>query len=127
MTKEEVARKYLSFLEKGEVGCIVNLFTDNGVVESPLYGKQLSKDFYKILANDTNSSRLKYDGLFLEDKSNRISLLFDYHWKLKNGKEVKFKVVDIIELDSENQICKLTIIYDTVHTRKAIEELKTGH
>ncbi len=124
MTKEEVAQNYLLYLEKGEMGQVTNLFADEGIVVSPLYGTLPAKKFYETLAGDTNTSKLIYDGLFFEKDSNRMSLLFDYHWQLKNGKEVTFKVVDIIELNLENKIKKLTIIYDTVHSRAALARLK---
>ncbi|WP_299216687.1 nuclear transport factor 2 family protein [uncultured Aquimarina sp.] len=123
MTKEEVAKKYLFFLEKGEMDCVVDLFTNDGVVESPLYGVLSAKEFYKALAEDTNSSQLRFDGLFFEKNTNRISLFFDYVWILKNNKTVEFKVVDILELTSENKIKKLIIIYDTVNARSLIDTL----
>ncbi|MFD2562542.1 nuclear transport factor 2 family protein [Aquimarina rubra] len=124
MTKEEVAKKYLSFLEKGEMDKVISLFTADGVVVSPLYGTLPAIEFYRKLSEDTSSSRLHFDGLFFEKNTNRVSLLFDYVWTLKNNKKVKFKVVDILELTSENKIQKLTIIYDTVLSRKATEELR---
>ncbi|WP_299437098.1 nuclear transport factor 2 family protein [uncultured Aquimarina sp.] len=120
MTKEEVAKKYLSFLERGEIDNVINLFVDEGIVVSPLYGVLPATEFYKSLSEDTTSSKLLFDGLFFEKNTNRISLLFDYVWTLKNGKVVEFKVVDILELTPENKIKKLTIIYDTVNTRSLI-------
>ncbi|WP_299252195.1 nuclear transport factor 2 family protein [uncultured Aquimarina sp.] len=120
MTKEEVVKKYLFFLEKGEMNSVVDLFTYDGLVESPLYGVLSAKEFYEALAEDTNSSRLRFDGLFFEKNTNRASLLFDYMWTLKNNKIVEFKVVDILEFTSENKIKKLTIIYDTVNARSLI-------
>ncbi len=122
MTKEEVAHQYLSFLEKGEVDNVVDLFTDDGIVESPLYGVKPARTFYKLLSEDTSSSELKFDGVFFENNTNRISLLFDYKWSLKNGKVIEFKVVDIIELTTENKIKKLAIIYDTVGARNLINK-----
>ena len=100
------------------------MFTDDGLVISPLYGKQPAKIFYKTLAADTNTSKVNFDGLFFEKDSNRISLLFEYLWELKDGKMIEFKVVDILEFNTENKIEKLTIIYDTVYSRKALAKLK---
>ncbi|WP_282085802.1 nuclear transport factor 2 family protein [Aquimarina algiphila] len=124
MTKEQVAHDYLSFLEKGKMDKVVHLFAKNGCVESPLYGVLPAVDFYKDLANDTMASILKFDGLFFEKNTNRVSLLFEYIWKLKEGEKVQFKVVDIIELNTEFKIEKLTIIYDTVKSRAALEKLR---
>lgn len=120
MTKEEVAKKYLFFLEKGEMKNVVDLFIQDGVVESPLYGALSAEEFYKALSEDTSSSKLRYDGLFFEKNTNRISLLFDYVWELKNSKTVEFKVVDILELTPENKIKKLIIIYDTINARNLL-------
>jgi len=61
---------------------------------------------------------------FLNKKdSNNIALYFTYKWTLKSNKIVEFDVVDIIELDSDNKIIKLKIIYDTVVARKLVKEL----
>ncbi len=122
MTKEEVAQKYLSFLEKGGEDKIIDLFTDSGIVVSPLYGVLSAKEFYKTLLADTKSSELHFDGLFFEKNTNRISLLFDYKWTFKNNEQVDFKVVDVLELTSQNKIEKLTIIYDTVNTRNLLKK-----
>ncbi len=126
MTRQEIAHNYLLFLEKSEIDKIIDLFAEDGIVESPLYGTLSATEFYKALANDTNASQLKFDGLFFEEDSNRMSLLFDYYWELKNGDKVKFKVVDLIELDDNNKIKKLSIIYDTVQSRKALESLNSS-
>ncbi len=124
MTKEEVAKKYLLYLEKGEIDKVVDLFAINGMVVSPLYGTKSARDFYTALVLDTNTSTLKFDGLFFEKDTRRISLLFDYQWELKHGEVVDFKVVDIIELNDHNKIEKLTIIYDTVTSRPALHSAK---
>ncbi len=124
MTKEDVAKKYLLHLENGETNKVVGLFTENGIVISPLYGVMPAKHFYEALATDTNTSKLIYDGLFFEKDTNRMSLLFDYQWELSNGKSVTFKVMDIIELNAEHKIEKLTIIYDTVEARTFLNDLK---
>ncbi|WP_405206815.1 nuclear transport factor 2 family protein [Aquimarina sp. LLG6339-5] len=123
MTKEEIAKRYLFLLEKGDVAKVVDLFADDGIVVSPLYGTLSAAKFYKHLSEDTNSSKLHLDGLFLEKDTNRISLLFDYEWILKNSEKVNFKVVDILDLSEDNKIQKLTIIYDTVNSRRLIDTL----
>ncbi|WP_299179593.1 nuclear transport factor 2 family protein [uncultured Aquimarina sp.] len=123
MTKEEIAKRYLFLLEKGDVAKVVDLFTDDGIVVSPLYGTLSAAKFYKDLSEDTNSSKLHLDGIFLEKDTNRLSLLFDYEWILKNNEKVNFKVVDILDLSEDNKIQKLTIIYDTVNSRRLRDTL----
>lgn len=124
MTKKEVAEKYIEFLDEGKVAELVNLFSENGKVHSPIYGLMPAKDFYPTLNDDTNNSELKLDTIFEDEQSNKIALYFKYIWTLKSNKVVSFDVVDIIEFDSENKITDLKIIYDTVISRKLVEEIK---
>lgn len=123
MTKKEVAEKYIEFLENGKIPELINLFTENGVVHSPIYGLMLAKDFYPKLNDDTNNSELKLDTIFEDEQSNKIALYFKYIWTLKSDKVVEFDVVDIIEFNAENKITDLKIIYDTVISRKLVQEI----
>ena len=126
MTKREIANKYIEYLSIGDVEKIVNLFADNGKVSSPIYGEKPAGLFYKELLEDTINSALKFKGIFEEADSNRIALYFEYTWTVKSGKMVQFDVVDILDLDNENKIIKLKIIYDTVISRKLVDEMKTS-
>lgn len=120
MTKKELTKKYLEYLENGEIDQVIQLFTEDGIVVSPIYGTMVAKEFYYALAADTKASKLNVDGFFVEENSKRVSILFDYYWTLKSDEIIKFKVVDVIELTSENKIEKLTIIYDTVNVRNLL-------
>jgi len=123
MIKKEIAKRYIDFLSKGDVESIINLFTVNGKVNSPIYGEQKASDFYKTLSNDTINSELKLKGLFEDTDTGKLALYFKYKWTVKSGKLVEFDVVDIVEFNAQNKIVELTIIYDTVVSRKLIEEL----
>jgi hypothetical protein len=124
MNKKEIANKYLEYLEKGDIHRIIELFNENGIVDSPLYGIKKARDFYKELNNDTSNSELIPIGIFEREDSNDLALYFSYKWTLKNNQIVNFDVVDIIELDSKNKIKKLKIIYDTVLARELVGTLK---
>jgi len=123
MNKSEIAKKYLKYLEKGNIEKVINLFSSNGIVESPIYGIKKADEFYRELNNDTSNSELILKGIFEQNESNNLALYFTYKWTLKNNEKVEFDVVDIIELDSENKITKLKIIYDTVISRKLVNDL----
>ncbi|WP_420551226.1 nuclear transport factor 2 family protein [Tenacibaculum aiptasiae] len=124
MNKKELANKYLEYLENGDIEKVIGLFNENGIVDSPIYGVKKASQFYHELKNDTSISKLYLKGIFEQNDSNDLALYFTYEWTLKNNKKVEFDVVDIIELDSENKISKLKIIYDTVIARRLVEELK---
>jgi ketosteroid isomerase-like protein len=124
MSRKDIAKNYLKYLESGAVDKVVALFHENGTVESPVYGVKDAAAFYRELNNDTSNSELQLKGIFEEQDSNAIALYFGYKWTLKHGKIVEFDVVDIITFDTEDKITKLKIIYDTVVSRRLVEELK---
>ena len=124
MTKKEIAKLYIEYLENGNINQIIKLFSKKGQVTSPLYGTKLASDFYKELNEDTLNSKLKFKGLFEEKDSQRIALYFKYNWTLNNNSYVEFEVVDIIEFDENNKIEHLKIIYDTVKSRVFVKHLK---
>ena len=119
-TYQKLANDYLKYLQEDDLEGIVSLFSEDGLVVSPLYGQQDARSFYESLSQDTQASRLTFDGLFIEENKKRLALLFDYHWLMQNGNEVTFKVVDIIDLDESDKIKKLTIIYDAGQARERL-------
>lgn len=123
MNKNEIAKKYLNYLEKGNIEKVIDLFDENGIVESPIYGIKKADQFYRELNNDTSNSELHLKGVFEQNDSNNLALYFTYKWTLKNNQKVEFDVVDIIEFNSKNKIEKLKIIYDTVLSRKLVDKL----
>ena len=123
MSKQEIAKVYIEFLSKGDAASIIHLFAASGTVHSPIYGLKSAAAFYQDLFKDTSQSELAIKGIFEEVDKNQLALYFEYKWTLKSGKEVVFDVVDILEFDKDLKIQKLTIIYDTVRSRKLVDEL----
>ena len=72
MDKKEIAKRYITYLENGEVEKVISLFSDKGMVQSPLYGIKKASDFYNELANDTSNSELFVKGIFQEEDSYSI-------------------------------------------------------
>ncbi len=123
MDKKEIANRYLKYLENGNIEQVIDLFDENGIVESPIYGIKKADEFYRELSNDTSNSELILKGVFDQNDSNSLALYFTYKWTLKDNQKVEFDVVDIIEFDIDNKIKKLVIIYDTVIARKLVDSL----
>ncbi len=120
MTKKDVAKQYISFLEQGYTEGIIALFTEEGQVSSPIYGEKRADIFYENLKADTLNSKLELKGIFEDENSNKIAIHFNYIWTLKNKSTVEFDVVDIIEFNSNHKIVHLQIIYDTVKSRALV-------
>lgn len=124
MKRTAIAKSYIEHLSNGNLEALLNLFTENGIVVSPLYGRKNHKDFYTQLFADTNNSELNIEGIFEDTITGNVALYFNYQWTLKNESQVDFKVVDILEFDDDNKIKLLTIIYDTTQSRELVNQLK---
>jgi len=121
VTKKEVIKQYLKYLEIACYETIMGLFSDEAVVKSPLYGDVPASVFYKDLLNDTSDSKITLKNIFLSSlNDNTAAAQFEYIWTLKDGKQVIFEVVDLFDFDLNNKIKQLTIIYDTYPIRSSI-------
>lgn len=124
MKIEKRLTQYLQFLEKGNYQDIVQLFTPDAVIRSPLYGELPASAFYEQLLSDTTQSKITLLNLFA-DESKRIGAAhFLYEWVLKEGIVTSFECVDVVHFSDSGKINQLTIIYDTYKTRQAFEEMK---
>lgn len=123
MTKKEIAQLYIEYLTIGNIEKVVDLFAQNGKVYSPIYGEKRADEFYETLFSDTNNSELMVKGVFEDSDTGHLALYFEYKWTVKSGKVVDFDVVDILEFDAHNKIVALKIIYDTVISRRLVEEM----
>ena len=122
--RSSIAKNYLKFLQNGDIAQLLDLFSQDAIVDSPLYGIKKAADFYRDLQADTQNSELKLLGIFEEENRSDIALYFTYKWTLKTREIVSFDVVDVIEFNDSDKIKKLKIIYDTVLARTLVNQLK---
>ncbi len=123
---EKLCKEYLQALNDGNLNNVLNLFTTNGVVISPLYGEMSVNKFYTDLFNDTNQSDTRLLNIFISSMDDTsVALHFQYKWTLKSGKIVEFECVDVFEItEDKKQFKKLKIIYDTAPIRDDFNESK---
>jgi len=121
MEIEKTLKLYLKALEKGSYEDIIKLFTENAMVNSPLYGKIKASEFYKELFKDTAKSKINLLNIFTD--KNLGAAHFLYEWVFKDGTPTSFECVDIFKF-SDGKIKHLTIIYDTYKTRQSFENCK---
>jgi len=125
MEIEKTLKLYLQALEKGSYGGITKLFTEDAMVNSPLYGKIKASEFYKELFKDTAKSKITLLNLFTSKNNRNVGAAhFLYEWMLKEGTPTSFECVDIFKFSDDCKIKYLTIIYDTYKTRQRFEEMK---
>lgn len=121
MDVEHLLTRYLACLETGRYEDIVQLFTEDAVVHSPLYGEVRAAHFYRELLKDTQQSKITVLHVFSSQEAGAVH--FVYEWVLKDGTPVSFECVDVIEV-SQGKIKNLTIIYDTYGIRTSFEKMK---
>lgn len=123
MEPEEILTQYLHSLEKGDYEGILELFTQDAVVSSPLYGDIKASQFYRDLLRDTTKSRITLLNLFKSMK-NVGAAHFLYEWILRDGTVTSFECVDVMDVSDDGKIEHLTIIYDTFEIRNVFEDMK---
>lgn len=123
-SRQEVIKSYFHALETGNYNEILQLFTPEAVVHSPLYGTITAIKFYKELFSDTQCSTITLKNIFMNtEDDDRAAAHFMYSWTLQDGTLMHFECVDIFEFAPQSDtIQRLTIIYDTYHTRVLVQK-----
>lgn len=128
MESKTIATQYLEALEAGNVEHVLSLFTQDALVNSPLYGDRKASEFYPELFQDTANSRLTLKGVMdgnATDGTKLVSIWFYFDWMLANGEPAPFDVVDVLEMDTNSGLIKkINIIYDTFPIRGAFNSSK---
>ncbi len=123
LNKTEIAHKYVALLQKGLVSNLLELFATEAVVVSPLQGTLPASEFYERLSRYTATSEITTKGVFTEENGESVALYFTYTWTMANLQTVTFDAVDIMEFNVAHEIVKLTIIYDTIHSRNLWQQI----
>ena len=124
MTPEKIAKTYIDGLERSDLDTIVDLYTKDGIVHSPLYGPLPAAKFYQALFNDTGRAKINLKGVTQGKQTNGqplVTLWFQFNWVLRSGQPAHFECVDVLEINDAGKIISLHIIYDTVLARPAYE------
>lgn len=124
MDAEQLVDTYLRALTAADVRTMVGLFTDDAIVQSPLYGPTPPREFYPQLFRDTGAAKLTLRAVMQgrdESGASMVSFFFHFDWRLPSGTAAPFNVVDVARLGPDGRIAELHLIYDTVDVRPAFE------
>ena len=110
-------QRYLKGLDEGNLAEILDLFSADATVVSPIYGKRAARDFYQVLFDDTSSSNTSLLRTVIDEQEGTMVLIFSYQWKLKDHRFLDFEVADFIQFDENGLIKQLSIFYDTFPLR----------
>ncbi len=114
---QSVAQLYLKGLNEGDLEQVLNLFSHQAVVVSPIYGKRPARDFYQELFEDTFSSNTSLIRTVVDESESSMVLILSYKWKLKDDRYIDFEVADLLQFDEHGLIELLSIYYDTFPLR----------
>lgn len=121
---DDLVGAYLRALSTADSGLAVSLFTDDGIVHSPLYGARPAREFYPALFADTSQANLTLKAVMRgQDQAGQMTVSFWFHfdWRLPSGTAAPFDVVDVATLAPDGKVKELHIIYDTVDVRPGFE------
>ena len=121
---DDLVSAYLRALITADSGLAVSLFTEDGIVHSPLYGARPAREFYPALFADTSQANLTLKAVMRgQDQTGQTTVSFWFHfdWRLPSGTAAPFDVVDVATLAPDGKFKELHIIYDTVDVRPAFE------
>jgi ketosteroid isomerase-like protein len=124
MEIQKILTQYLNALEKSNLRDIIQLFAEDAVITSPLYGTVKAQQFYRELLTDTSKSKIMVLNTFISKNRNVGAAHFLYEWVLKDGTKTSFECVDVVRISDSGKIGELTIIYDTFAVRESFEKMK---
>lgn len=108
--KLELIEKYCHSLKANDYKAVISLFTEDGLVLSPLLGLLPHQDFYQKLFDTTYRDRVDIKNCFLTSQvGNSIAAHLTYTGGKNRQPPESLEFVDIFNLDSRNKIEKLTI------------------
>ena len=109
-----IIHTYFRCLEKADLKGVLELFTSDGIIYSPVYGVKEIEPFYRGLFEDTDTSEIEVRAIMANlDDPQHLAARFSYKWKRKNKEAVIFEGVDLFSCTKEGKFKKLEIIYDT--------------
>ena len=114
MSFEKLVHLYCKALVENDLTAMLLLFSDQATVQSPLYPPMAAPDFYRKLFQTTYRTKVKYKNVFSRSiLPGVIAAHLELAGGRTNGALAEFECVDIFELDANQKIQRLTIIYDT--------------
>ncbi len=124
MKADDLVAVYLRALNAADVDLMLSLFTEDGRVDSPLYGPMPAAQFFPALFADTRESILTLRSVMQgtdAEGAATVSFWFHFDWRLPSGVAAPFEVIDVAQLAEDGRIKVLHLIYDTVDVRPAFE------
>lgn len=115
MTVSTVVRRYLKAMEAGDLPGVLDCFSADGVVVSPVYGTVKVRAFYEQLFGDTIRTEVRIRDLYVaHGRPDRAIAHFEYLWERREKPTLETRLIDLFDFDpSGTKIVRLRIIMDS--------------
>ncbi len=120
MSREAVVRAYLEAMAAGDLDRVLDCFTPEGRVSSPVYGGVPVADFYRQLFADTRAASVDLKRIYTDADAAHFAAHFSYRWERNDGTRTHCDLVDLFDFaPGSEKIVHLTVIFDTARIGKA--------
>ncbi|PRW62344.1 nuclear transport factor 2 family protein [Actinopolyspora mortivallis] len=119
----ETVECYVHRLDAGDVPGVLRLFSEEGVVSSPMQGKIPAREFYPELAATLQRADITAQEVFVSTTDpHRAAVHFRYDWVAAAENPPDFDCIDVITVDAQGLISELRFVYDTHPLRVAWQD-----
>ena len=120
MSREAVVRAYLKAMAASDLDRVLDCFTPDGLVTSPVYGGVPVAEFYRRLFADTHSAAVDLKHIYTSADGAHFAAHFDYRWERLDGTRTRCDLVDLFDFaPGINRVAHLTILFDTARIGRA--------
>jgi hypothetical protein len=122
----EVSLRYRLAVKERNLDAVLETFSDDAVIETPLKGVIKPKPYHEWLFAQVKDQVVKVQNLYQALNGDiSISIHSQYEWVLNDDEVIKFGVVSLFEFTEDRlKIRKMSNFYDTFKVRSALEKAK---
>ena len=109
---ERTIRRYLHAMEANDLPDVLDCFTPNALIASPVYGEVPVRPFYEKLVADTVRANVTIRTLYRSEERPDLWIAhFGYVWVRRDQADMDTELIDLFELDASGErIRKLRIV-----------------
>ncbi len=123
MDARKVIKDFYHSFQKMDIEALIPLFAPHAMVESPTLGKMEAQSFYRELFSKTKRFKAVLKDFFVNpDNPHRVAAFGDFGWETKHGDNMNFESVVIFDMNQQDKIQMIHIIYDAQLARDALRK-----
>ncbi|OKL43305.1 hypothetical protein [Pseudovibrio exalbescens] len=120
MKAQALCEEYTHRLERNDLDRLMELFTKEAVVQSPIFDEQRAKDFYTYVLTQITGRSIRIKSIMVSPSNpTRASIHARYNRQVTGSLPQTIDLVNVFRLNPTlDRIEEVTIIYDTAKVRQ---------